>query len=47
MLHNLMDAHWSHNEAIEMHVCNLSKGLEIFKFDKIMTTAVIKQLIHG
>ena len=27
----------AHNEAIEMHVCKFSVGLEKLKFDKIMS----------
>ena len=29
-----MDAHWWCDEAIEMHVYNLPKGLEKVKFDE-------------
>ena len=37
-LHNLMNARWWRNEAIEVHVCKLSMDLEKLKFDKIMST---------
>ena len=38
MFHNLMDACWGHNEVIEMHVCELSRGLDKVKCDKIMSS---------
>ena len=37
VLRNLMDAHWRSNEAIEMHVCKLSMGLEKLKFVEIVS----------
>ena len=46
VLHNLMDARWWRNKAIEMHVCNFSMGLKKLKFGK-NNLKVIKQLIHG
>ena len=32
VFHNLMDARWWRNVAIEMHVCKLSKGLKKLGF---------------
>ena len=43
VLHNLMDALSWYNEAIEMHVCKLSMGLEKLKFDKTVSKSVFKE----
>ena len=40
VLHNLMDACWWRHEAITMHLCKLSMGLEKLKFHQIMSIFV-------